>query len=359
MTNDASTTSAGASSASGVTVALVQRRHSRHRAYFLEALRDLDAVAGVALLDTDGATVDEARNTLEPKPVRAYTSLDSLLRAETPAMAIVTLSGVEAPDAIRPVLEAHIPVLAEKPACVEPEAFARLAELSDHTKSPLMLALCNRLSPWVPDARRIIQEGGIGELYAARVLNVADQTRIWNARTRDWTFRKAESGGGHLIWLGIHWLDMLLYLTGATATAVQAMVGNVGGAPMDVEDLATVTLGLRGGAQASLISGYVLDAGKQIDLTLWGSRGWLRFDMAAQTLDWHSQDATINGAPNRRFHYDSTGVTGSGYTPFVRDCLRASLGEIPPPVTAAQGLAVLRIIFAAYRAAETGTTIQL
>ena len=344
----------------GATVALAQRPHSRHRAFFLTALRDIAEISSVALLDLDAAsgrgTEAEARAILGDKPLRVYRTLEELRRVESPAMAIVTVTGAESPDAIQPWLEAGIPVLAEKPGCVDPEDFARLADLAERKNTHLMLALCNRLAPWVPDARRIVQEGGVGKLFAARVLNVADQTRIWQERTRDWSFRKAEVGGGHLLWLGIHWLDMLLYLTGERVTHVQAMTGNVGGGPIDVEDLATVNLRLSSGAQASLISGYVLDADKQIDLTLWGAEGWLRFDMTGRTLDWHSATERMNDAPNRHFRYDST---GGGYTPFVRDCLQACLGQIPPPITAAEGLGVLRVIFAAYRAADSGTTIAL
>lgn len=345
----------------GATVALVQRPHSRHRAFFLEALRVNDDVGAVALLDPNGdspgSTAAEARSLLKDKPLRVYADLDSLLRAESPAMAIATLTGAEAPAAIAPLLEAGLHVLAEKPACVDPQDFARLVDLADRRQRQLMLALCNRIAGWVPDARRIVQQDGIGRLYAARVLNVADQARIWQPRTRDWSFRKADAGGGHLLWLGIHWLDMLLYLTGERVAEVQAMAGNVGGGPIDVEDLATVALRFAGGAQASLISGYVLDADKQIDLTLWGSKGWLRFDMLAAAIDWHSAADTMHGAPNRRLTYDTAG--GDVYTYFTRACLRACLDGTPPPITAAEGLEVLRVIFAAYRAAETGQTVKL
>jgi predicted dehydrogenase len=339
------------------TVALVQRPHSRHRAFFLEALRAIDDVAAVALLDPTGGTAAEARSLLGEKPLRVYADLDSLLRAESPAMVIVTLTGAEAPAAITPLLEAGLHVLAEKPSCVDPDDFARLADLAGRKERHLMLALCNRAAAWVPDARRIVQQDGIGRLYAARVLNVADQTRIWQPRTRDWSYRKADAGGGHLLWLGIHWLDMLLYLTGERVAEVQAMAGNVGGGPIDVEDLATVNLRLAGGAQASLISGYVLDADKQIDLTVWGAKGWLRFDAVAATVDWHSPDAAMHGAPNRHLRYDTSG--GDLYTNFTRACLRACLDGTPPPSTAAEGLTVLRTIFAAYEAAETGRTVKL
>ena len=296
------------------TVALVQGADSRHRRYFLEALRDLEAVTAVAVVDPAGATLAEARGLLPGKPVRAYASEADLLRAERVAMAIVTLSGATAPGAIAPLLDAGVPVLAEKPACLAGDEFARLVETAGRRGVPLMLALCNRLAPWARDARRIVAEGGLGRLYAARAMTLADQARIWDPRTRDWTFRKAEAGGGHLLWLGIHWLDLLLSLTGARVTEVQALTANAGGGPIDVEDLATVQLRLAGsgvaeGALASLVSGYVLagdagDAGaapaeKQIDLALWGDRGWLRFDFGRRVLEWYGAGPEMNGAPAR------------------------------------------------------------
>ena len=43
-----------------------------------------------------------------------------------------------------------------------------------------------------------------------------------------------------------------------------------------------------------------------------------------------------------------------GYSPFVADGVRASLGLGPPPITTAESARVLRTLFAAYRAAESG-----
>ena len=64
----------------------------------------------------------------------------------------------------------------------------------------------------------------------------------------------------------------------------------------------------------------------------------------------------MNESPHRHFRCDAA---DGGYTPLVRDCLRASLGEIAPPITGAEGLAVPRAIFAAYESARTGRTISL
>lgn len=339
------------------TIALLQRANSRHRAFFLQAIHDLEEITAAAIVDPDGATFAEARQMVDNKPLRTYTSFDAMRAEEDPAMGIVTTTGAQAPAMIQPVLDAGLPVLAEKPACVDADDFSRLVDLADRRNVPLMLALCNRLAPWAADARRIVQQGGVGSLYAARGLALADQSRIWVERTRDWTFNKAEAGGGHLLWLGIHWLDLLLYLTGDRPVEVQCQADNVGGAPIDVEDVAAVNFRFASGAQGSLLSGYVLDSSvKQLDLSLWGSAGWLRFDHGARTLDWHNHTGAMNESPNRQFQYDSP---GGGYTPWVRDCLRASRGEIPPPVTGAEGLVLLRTIFAAYESARTGRTIRL
>jgi len=45
---------------------------------------------------------------------------------------------------------------------------------------------------------------------------------------------------------------------------------------------------------------------------------------------------------------------GYAYTAFVRAVARACGSAAPPPVTTAESLAALRMVFAAYRAAESG-----
>eukprot|EP01051_Picozoa_sp_SAG22_P001768 SAG22_NODE_73_length_22318_cov_47.105315_15_plen_67_part_00 len=50
---------------------------------------------------------------------------------------------------------------------------------------------------------------------------VADQTRLGREGYGDrWEASKARAGGGHLVWLGIHWLDLAQYMTGTSITQV-------------------------------------------------------------------------------------------------------------------------------------------
>jgi len=340
-------------------VALVMEADEQgHRAFFLQALRDLDLVDSVTVVDESGGTFAEARETLGPKLLGTHHELSAGLAVGAPDLAIVSLIAANAPPAVRRCLDAGCHVMVEKPACTHPDQFAELVDLAEANDRHLIVPLARRLSPWVQDARRIFASGALGRAYALRGAVIADQTRIWPAHgERDWTFKRALAGGGHLVWLGIHWLDMMTYISESPVVEVQAMTGVVGGAPIDVEDLALVNLRFANGAFGSLVSGYLLDTPYQIDLSLWGSEGWLRFgESDRHVLEWHSTAPGLAEVADRRISY--SGPSFRNYTPWIERTLRACLGE-PPPITGNEALAALRVVHAAYESADSGRTVRL
>lgn len=340
-------------------VALVMEADEQgHRAFFLQALRELDLVASVSVVDESGGTFAEAQDTLGPKLLGTHHELSEGLAEAAPDLAIVSLIAANAPPAVRRCLDAGCHVMVEKPACTHPDQFAELVDLAEANDRHLIVPLARRLSPWVQDARRIFASDALGRAYALRGAVIADQTRIWPAHgQRDWTFKRALAGGGHLVWLGIHWLDMMTYITESPVVEVHAMTGVVGGAPIDVEDLALVNLRFANGAYGSLVSGYLLDKPYQMDLSLWGSEGWLRFGEADRhLLEWHTNLPDSTGVADRRIVY--SGPSFRNYTPWIERTLRACLGEAPP-ITGVEALAALRVVHAAYESAECGRTVRL
>ncbi len=340
-------------------VALVMEADEQgHRAFFLQALRDLDLVDSVVVVDESGGTFAEARETLGPKLRGTHHELADGLASAAPDLAIVSLIAANAPPAVRRCLEAGCHVMVEKPACTHPDQFAELVELAEQRDQHLIVPLARRLCPWVQDARRIFASGALGRAYALRGAVIADQARIWPANgVRDWTFRRSLAGGGHLVWLGIHWIDLMTFITESPVVEVQAMTDVVGGAPIDVEDLALVNLRFANGAYGTLLSGYLLDKPYQLDLSLWGSNGWLRFGASDRhLLEWHSTSPDPGGVPDRRIAY--SGPDFANYTPWIERTLRGCLGE-PAPITGAEALAALRVVHAAYESAESGRTVRL
>jgi predicted dehydrogenase len=275
-----------------------------------------------------------------------------MLRKEEPAMALVSLEAALAPAAIDAALEAGCHVMTEKPACVRAADFRPLARKAEQRHRHLMLTLANRTMPPVREARRLIAGGKLGKLYGAEVHIIADQTRLTReAYRKAWYSVKARAGGGHLIWLGIHWLDLALFITGLKVREVAGFAGVVGGQPIDVEDSAAVALRFDNGCFGTMTSGYFLDRGYQSHIQVWGEHGWLRLAAAEEEpLEWYSTRDTKDPKV-QKFDYPKG---ERGYTPFVRAGVRAGAGLEPAPIAPGECLHVLEAIFAFYEAVKTG-----
>jgi predicted dehydrogenase len=339
---------AAAAQAPGLEVALLTHADGPHLSAYLEGLALAPEVGAVYL--ADAGAEGPARKALGAKLAGVYKTPRELLAAKKPKLALIPMEARLAPPVVAAALEAGCHVMAEKPACVRAEDFAPLAAKANARKQFLMLAFANRIDPLFVEARRLMQAGTFGKLYGMEMHLIADQTRLTRpAYHKTWTASKARAGGGHLIWLGIHWLDLAMYITGAPIAKIAGFTANVGGQPIDTEDAAAVTFQFAGGALGTLTSGYYIDRGKQSHFKFWGEKGWmeLRQDDPASTLVWQ-----VHGGPVQK----AKPAGPSGYTPWVRHAVRAALGLEKPVLTADESLRALKTVFAGYAAAEHGQT---
>ena len=337
-----------------IPVAILTHAAGPHLDAYLAGLAASSEVGEVSIADPSGATFAAAQKVLGPKLKATGKDVAAVLREATPKMALVTMEAVLAPPAIDAALEHGCHVLAEKPACVRAADFEPLVRKAEGKHLHLMLALANRLRPEVREARRLVSEGRLGKLYGAELHLIADQTRLKSESYRKtWFAQKARAGGGHLIWLGIHWLDLAMFVTGTGIEAVAGFSGNVGGQPMDVEDSNAAALRFSNGMFGTMTSGYYLDRGYHQHLKLWGEKGWLEVRQQNEImLKWYSTaEPKVSGVQNFTPPNEPT-----GYTPWVHACVRAAAGLQDPPVTGREGLRVLDAIYAFYEAAKLGQT---
>ncbi|MDZ4861318.1 MAG: Gfo/Idh/MocA family oxidoreductase [Candidatus Hydrogenedentes bacterium] len=337
----------------GIKVGLITHAGGTHLGIYYQSLAKIDEVQSVVLADPDGNAEAEARIALGDKLVKVYKDRVELLAAEKPAMALISVEAKVGPTAINAALDAGCHVFAEKPACVSAEDFAQLATKADAAKRHLMLALVNRVNSEAAEAKRLIAEGKIGKIYGVELNMIQDQTRLTSESYHaSWLADKGRAGGGHLTWLGIHWLDLAMFLTGSRIEQVAGFSGNVGGQPINTEDSVAMTMRFDNGTFGTMTSGYYLDKGYQSHLKIWGSQGWLQIESdTPETLRWYS---TALEPPAVQ-----TFVGPSGFDPYVtflRSAVRACMGIEPPPITTQDSLHVLKTVFQTYRAAETGTT---
>jgi len=336
----------------GATVAVITNQEGAHLRDYFSSLAASAETRRVLLADPSGHNFEAAKTALGGKLGGTYASARELFAQNRPQLTLVSLEPALAPAAIAAALDAGSHVLAEKPASLGIAAFARLAEKAEAKNLHLMLALANRTNSDTQFARDLIRRGQIGRIYGVEVHLIADQARLARpAYQQSWYAKKARAGGGHLIWLGLHWIDLAMYLTGSDVTAVAGFTTNIGGQPLDVEDSAVVSLKFSEGFLGTMTSAYYLDRGYHSHIKIWGSGGWIEMNRHGGVVPMRYY-STADATPEVKTHVPPEGPTG--YAPFVAACVRASLGLAAPPITTGESLRIIRTIYTAYEAAATG-----
>lgn len=337
-------------------VALLTHSGGAHIEAYLSALAAAKDCDEVVLADPDQRWTQSATSKLQGKLTRTYQSHEELLRSETPKFCLVSMEARLAPPVVAAALNQGSHVFAEKPACVSLPEFEELAQVSESKHLHLMLAFANRVNPESLAARRMIRLGIIGNVYSVDMHIVADQTRLTRpAYHQTWYADKTRAGGGHLIWLGIHWLDLAMYLTDTVITETTGAITNIGGQPISAEDSAVATLRFSNGMLGSMNSGYYLDSSYHTQIRIWGSKGWLNLDsIGSPKLTWYENTGTRAG----EVQSFTEATEPRGYSPFVARAVSAIARDNPPPITTQESLNALRTVFSIYDAAKSGQAAE-
>ncbi|MEX2393002.1 MAG: Gfo/Idh/MocA family oxidoreductase [Actinomycetota bacterium] len=193
-------------------------------------------------------------------------------------------------------------------------------------------------------ARHFLETGLLGEITAVRAAFGHSGPRDW-APDAEWFFEKESSGGGALIDLGIHIVDLVRYITGLEAERVSAMMQ--GG--HEVEDAAQVIIRFRGGALGTINASWIARPAPDLSMTILGTGGILHFD--ART------PLTFRSAHGEKEEIELPQLTANPYTDFI-----AAIEGRPLAVRAATGTdgrAALAIVSAAYASASSGQTVDV
>lgn len=339
-----------------IKVGVITESTGTHMNAYFKSLGVCSGIRQVAIAGTSGQRFDKAKDLLgvRGRDARIFFDYREMLKSTRPEMVLVSVEAHHAHTRIQAALETGCHVLTEKPPCTRVEDFAELCQMASSKQLHLMVALATRLNPLAIKARELVQAGTIGKLYGTTMTWIADQTRLKNpAYQQSWLASKEKAGGGKLIFHGIHYLDLIEHIADDRIQEVCGFVRNVGGQPIAVEDAAVVALQFKSGMVGTLNTGYYLDKGYSNLISIWGSQGWLRFDLPSKTpLTWYS---TLSRAPKEIQSY-SIGGESDVYGLMMQNAINASRGTEKPFMTPAESLQVMKVVFGAYRSAETGIT---
>jgi predicted dehydrogenase len=222
----------------------------------MEAILATGEASAVAICDPDP---ENARQAHERAPLALLTeSLDAMLALELDGLVIATPSALHAEQCIR-AFESGVAVFCQKPLgrnAAEVQAVLDAARSADRL---LGVDLSYRHTAAMQAIRERVRSGQLGRLFAA------DLT-FHNAYgpQSDWFWDPALSGGGCLIDLGVHLVDLLLWMFDfpevLDARATLLRDGHPP-APDEVEDYAIGELTLANGVHARIACSWNLNAG--------------------------------------------------------------------------------------------------
>jgi predicted dehydrogenase len=237
----------------------------------LEAVLRSGVAEIAALCDPGSTALDEARR-LAPS-AKPLESVDDLLRSDLDGIVIATPSALHAAQS-EAALGRGLAVFCQKPLGRNAAETRRVVELARAGGLLLGVDFSYRFVESVRAVAHLVRSGELGEIYAAELL-------FHNAYGPDkpWFYDRSQSGGGCVIDLGIHLVDLMLWAL--RFPRVNDVAGRLmeKGKPVRnrgaVEDYAEVRLDLESGAVARLSCSWNLPAGCDavIGASFFGTRG--------------------------------------------------------------------------------------
>jgi predicted dehydrogenase len=329
------------------------RNHAVH-------FRDASESVLVALCDLNEERLGQVAH--ETHPWRTYTRYEDLIADPDIDAVAIALPNALHEEVTLLALESGKHVLCEKPLAMNAFQGARMVETARRLSRKLMLHFNYRFQPPSQVIKQAIDEGVLGPIYFART--------VWHRKRGipnlgTWFTQKEMAGGGALIDLGVHRLDLALWLMGyprpvsVTGTVYSQLGQQLAGSDQvfDVDDLAAGFIRFENGAS------LVLEAS-------WASNSEKREDQSTQLFGLHA-GATIRNW-DEGYQYEAKIFRGSSddvsaeypqwpdavETPQQHFC-RAILNDTEPMATGEQGLLVMRLLDALYESAATGREVRL
>ena len=172
----------------------------------LQALLDCPFGEIAALADESPAAL-EAAQALAPR-AEALGGLDALLARPLDGLVIATPSALHAAQA-EAALARGLAVFCQKPLALDAGQTASVIAAARKADRLLAVDLSYRHSEAMRCVRALVESGGIGEIYAADLV-------FHNAYgpDKDWFYDVTQSGGGCVMDLGVHLVDLAMWVTG-------------------------------------------------------------------------------------------------------------------------------------------------
>ena len=240
-------------------------------------------------------------------------------------------------------------VLVEKPMAMNSAEAEKMVKKAKEKKKTLAVAMNYRFVPERVFLKEMIKKGELGEIYYIKAVSLRKKTfnksfyKEGNPRT--WFTTKEKSGGGALVDMGPHLLDLAMWFCDDFKPVSVCGVTSCKMKNGSVDDLASALIKLKSGATISLEFTWESFTKGKFFLSLFGTEGGAQTDPLIIYKEMNGTDIEIK--PEAK---EAPETLQSHFVSCIKE------GK-EPEVSGEKGVAVMKIIDAVYESSKQGKTI--
>ena len=294
---------------------------------------------------------------------KVYDTAEALLAdPEIDAVSICAANYAHAELSIQ-ALNAGKHVLCEKPMATTLADCEAMVDCAKKNGKFLMIGHNQRLAKAHMEAKRLIDEGLIGDIITFRTSFGHGGPETWSISPGKnvWFFDKKKAAMGVMADLGVHKTDLIQYLTGqrvvrTTARLVTLDKRGEDGELIGVDDNAVCIYEMSGGAFGTMTASWTYYGAEDNSTVLYGTKGIMRiYDDPAHSI-------VVKLADGQEQVYDVEQIqtndnqTKSGVIDLWVDCLKNNRA---PEISGESALYAMRAVFASIESSQTGKTVEI
>ena len=254
-------------------------------------------------------------------------------------------------------------VLCEKPMATTLADCEAMVECAKKNGKFLMIGHNQRLAKAHMEAKRLIDEGLIGDIITFRTSFGHGGPETWSISPGKnvWFFDKKKAAMGVMADLGVHKTDLIQYLTGqrvvrTTARLVTLDKRGEDGELIGVDDNAVCIYEMADGAFGTMTASWTYYAAEDNSTVLYGTRGDMRiYDDPAHSIVVKLADGTVQTYDVEQIQTNDN-QTKSGVIDLWVDCLKNNRA---PEISGESALYAMRAVFASIESSQTGKTVEI
>ncbi len=335
--------------------------------------RNIENGEVVAICDILPEKMDQAEKKLGKK-VSKYLDYKEMIEKEKLDMVDICTPNYLHADIAIYALEHGLNAFSEKPDTISVQRVLDMQRAQKESGKHLMVMRNNRYWPSSKQLKRMIDNGDFGEIYTGRCGWIR---RRGIPGKGGWFTTKAQSGGGPLIDLGVHMIDLAIYLMGnpravavsgctyskfadnnEKSDSINATFGvAVKDGTFDVEDLAIGFIKFENGASLQIEFSWASNIKRETTFVeLRGTKKGVKWSNGSYELYDGGKGSSLKNTVKRVGQYSKyRNIHGANLSHFINVIEN---GE-KPDFTIEQGINMIKILMAMYESAETGKEVIL